>query len=172
MKLTTHHLRTGAALLLAGILLAGCDQSSSDAKHIKVGVINGAEQDVAEVAKKVAKEKYGLDVELVGFSGSLLPNDATNHGELDANVFQHRPFLEQDNQAHGYKLVAVGNTFVFPMAGYSKKIKTVAQIKEGDSGDPQRPDQPWSRTFTVAKREANYSERGKRVITYRAGYNR
>ncbi len=70
MKLTTHHLRTGAALLLAGILLAGCDQSSSDAKHIKVGVINGAEQDVAEVAKKVAKEKYGLDVELVGFSGS------------------------------------------------------------------------------------------------------
>ncbi len=131
MKLTTHHLRAGAALLLAGVLLAGCDQSSSDEKHIKVGVINGAEQDVAEVAKKVAKEKYGLDVELVGFSGSLLPNDATNHGELDANVFQHRPFLEQDNQAHGYKLVAVGNTFVFPMAGYSKKIKTVAQIKEG-----------------------------------------
>jgi len=61
MKLTTHHLRAGAALLLAGILLAGCDQSSSDEKHIKVGVINGAEQDVAEVAKKVAKEKYGLD---------------------------------------------------------------------------------------------------------------
>lgn len=80
MKLTTHHLRAGAALLLAGVLLAGCDQSSSDEKHIKVGVINGAEQDVAEVAKKVAKEKYGLDVELVGFSGSLLPNDATNHG--------------------------------------------------------------------------------------------
>ena len=107
MKLTIPHLRAGAAVLLAGILLAGCDQQSSDAKHIKVGVINGAEQDVAEVAKKVAKEKYGLDVELVGFSGSLLPNDATNHGELDANVFQHRPFLEQDNKAHNYTLVAV-----------------------------------------------------------------
>ncbi|MCL7702904.1 MetQ/NlpA family ABC transporter substrate-binding protein, partial [Enterobacter kobei] len=77
------------ALVLAGLLLAGCDQNGSDARHIKVGVINGAEQDVAEVAKKVAKEKYGLDVELVGFSGSLLPNDATNQGELDANVFQH-----------------------------------------------------------------------------------
>ena len=131
MKLKIPYFGAGAAVLLAGLLLAGCDQQSSDAKHIKVGVINGAEQDVAEVAKKVAKEKYGLEVELVGFSGSLLPNDATNHGELDANVFQHRPFLEQDNKAHGYKLVAVGNTFVFPMAGYSKKIKTVAELKDG-----------------------------------------
>ena len=119
------------ALVLAGLLLAGCDQNGSDARHIKVGVINGAEQDVAEVAKKVAKEKYGLDVELVGFSGSLLPNDATNQGELDATVFQHRPFLAEDNKAHGYKLVAVANTFVFPMAGYSRKIKSVSDLKNG-----------------------------------------
>ena len=123
-------LRLGA-LLLTGLLLAGCDQGGNDAKHIKVGVINGAEQDVAEVAKKVAKEKYGLDVELVGFSGSLLPNDATNQGELDANVFQHRPFLAQDNKAHNYTLVAVANTFVFPMAGYSRKIKSVSELKDG-----------------------------------------
>jgi len=131
MKLSIPHFKKMATLVLAGVLLTGCDQHSTDTKHIKVGVINGAEQDVAEVAKKVAKEKYGLDVELVGFSGSLLPNDATNQGELDANVFQHRPFLEQDNKAHGYKLVAVGNTFVFPMAGYSKKIKSVDQLADG-----------------------------------------
>lgn len=131
MKLKIPYFGAGAAVLLAGLLLAGCDQQSSDAKHIKVGVINGAEQDVAEVAKKVAKEKYGLEVELVGFSGSLLPNDATNHGELDANVFQHRPFLAQDNKAHNYTLVAVANTFVFPMAGYSRKIKSVSELKDG-----------------------------------------
>ena len=67
-------LRAAAAVMLAGLALVGCDQKGNEAKHIKVGVINGAEQDVAEVAKKVAKEKYGLEVELVGFSGSLLPN--------------------------------------------------------------------------------------------------
>ncbi|WP_312953165.1 lipoprotein NlpA [Superficieibacter sp.] len=133
MKFAIPHLRSVAALLLAGLVLAGCDGNSSDAKHIKVGVINGAEQDVAEVAKKVAKEKYDLDVELVGFSGSLLPNDPTANGELDANVFQHRPFLAEDNKAHNYKLVAVANTFVFPMAGYSKKIKAVADLKQGDT---------------------------------------
>jgi D-methionine transport system substrate-binding protein len=119
--------------LLVGFLLSGCDQKKDDAHHIKVGVINGAEQDVAEVAQKVAKEKYGLEVELVGFSGSLLPNDPTAHGDLDANVFQHRPFLEQDNKAKGTTLVAVANTFVFPMAGYSKKIKQISELKDGDT---------------------------------------
>ncbi|KNC11289.1 membrane protein [Klebsiella sp. RIT-PI-d] len=131
MKIAIPPLPAVAALLLAGLMLAGCDGNKNDSKHIKVGVINGAEQDVADVAKKVAKEKYGLDVELVGFSGSLLPNDPTANGELDANVFQHRPFLAEDNKAHNYKLVAVGNTFVFPMAGYSKKIKNVAELKKG-----------------------------------------
>ncbi|MGF6189774.1 MetQ/NlpA family lipoprotein [Serratia sp. 2723] len=119
-----------AAALAATLLLQGCDQQP-DQNHIKVGVINGAEQDVAEVAKRVAKEKYGLDVELIGFSGSLLPNDATDKGELDANVFQHRPFLEQQNKDHGYKLVVVGNTFVFPMAGYSKKVKSLSELQDG-----------------------------------------
>lgn len=73
-------LQAAAAVMLAGLALVGCDQKGNEAKHIKVGVINGAEQDVAEVAKKVAKEKYGLEVELVGFSGSLLPNESTNAG--------------------------------------------------------------------------------------------
>ncbi|MFB5171328.1 MetQ/NlpA family lipoprotein [Erwinia amylovora] len=122
-----------ALLLLLGSLLTGCDNKNQDVRHIKVGVINGAEQDVAEVAKKVAKEQYGLNVELVGFSGSLLPNEPTAHGDLDANVFQHRPFLEQDNKASGRTLVAVGNTFVFPIAGYSKKIKRISELKDGDT---------------------------------------
>lgn len=132
MKLTLTKTWPVAALLLA-MALSGCDKKTEDSHHIKVGVINGAEQDVAEVAKQVAKKKYGLDVELVGFSGSLLPNDPTAHGDLDANVFQHRPFLEQDNKAKGTHLVAVGNTFVFPMAGYSRKIKQVSQLKDGDT---------------------------------------
>lgn len=131
VKYSTLPLVAGALAL--GLLLSGCDNKKQDAHHIKVGVINGAEQDVAGVAKQVAKEKYGLEVELVGFSGSLLPNDPTASGDLDANVFQHRPFLEQDNKAKGTTLVAVGNTFVFPMAGYSKKIKQVSELKDGDT---------------------------------------
>ncbi|AOR59223.1 MetQ/NlpA family lipoprotein [Pectobacterium parmentieri] len=122
-----------AGMVTAAMVLTACDNAGNSANHIKVGVINGAEQDVADVARKVAKEKYNLDVELVGFSGSLLPNEATDKRDLDANVFQHPPFLEQQNREHGYKLVAVGNTFVFPMAGYSKKIKSINDLKDGDT---------------------------------------
>jgi len=50
--------------LIGTLALAGCGQEEKDPNHIKIGVIVGAEQQVAEIAQKVAKEKYGLDVEL------------------------------------------------------------------------------------------------------------
>ncbi len=144
----------------------------NEAKHIKVGVINGAEQDVAEVAKKVAKEKYGLEVELVGFSGSLLPNESTNAGDLDANVFQHRPFLEQDNKAHNYHLVAVGNTFVFPMAGYSRKIKSVAELKDGATIAIPNDPTNLGRALLLLQREADYPQSRDRPAADGGGYHR
>ena len=48
-------------------------------------------------------------------------------------MFQQRPFLEQYSKARGYHLVAVANTFVFPMAGYSRKIHHVTELKSGDT---------------------------------------
>lgn len=102
-----------------------------DPNHIKVGVIVGAEQQVAEAAQKIAKEKYGLDVELVTFNDYVLPNEALSKGDIDANAFQHKPYLDQQIKDRGYKLVAVGNTFVYPIAGYSKKIKSLDELQPG-----------------------------------------
>ena len=117
--------------LLGAMALAGCGQEEKDPNHIKVGVIVGAEQQVAEAAQKVAKEKYGLDVELVTFNDYVLPNEALSKGDIDANAFQHKPYLDQQIKDRGYKLVPVGNTFVFPIAGYSKKIKSIDELQEG-----------------------------------------
>lgn len=111
--------------------VAGCGQDEKDPNHIKVGVIVGAEQQVAEVAQKVAKEKYGLDVELVTFNDYVLPNEALSKGDIDANAFQHKPYLDQQIKDRGYKLVSVGKTFVYPIAGYSKKIKSLDELKDG-----------------------------------------
>lgn len=117
--------------LVGALALVGCGQEEKDPNHIKVGVIVGAEQQVAEVAQKVAKEKYGLDVELVSFNDYVLPNEALSKGDIDANAFQHKPYLDQQIKDRGYKLVSVGNSFVYPIAGYSKKIKSLDELQPG-----------------------------------------
>ena len=126
-------LKTFAAVgaLIGSLALVGCGPDEKDPNNIKVGVIVGAEQQVAEVAQKVAKEKYGLDVELVTFNDYVLPNEALSKGDIDANAFQHKPYLDQQLKDRGYKLVAVGNTFVYPIAGYSKKIKSLDELQDG-----------------------------------------
>ena len=126
-------IKTVAALgtLLGALALAGCGQEEKDPNHIKVGVIVGAEQQVAEVAQKVAKDKYGLTVELVSFNDYVLPNEALSKGDIDLNAFQHKPYLDQQIKDRGYKLVAVGNSFVYPIAGYSKKIKSLDELQNG-----------------------------------------
>ncbi|CAK8737615.1 D-methionine-binding lipoprotein MetQ [Sodalis praecaptivus] len=119
------------AALVSAVALVGCGQDEKDQNHIKVGVINGAEQQVAETAQKVAKEKYGLNVELVTFNDYVLPNEALSKGDIDVNAFQHKPYLDQQIKDRGYKLAAVGNTFVYPIAGYSKQIKSLDELKPG-----------------------------------------
>lgn len=130
----------GICALVSGIALAGCSNQSNDqavtsdtaAQTIKVGVMAGPEQAVAEVAGQVAKEKYNLTVELVEFNDYAMPNSAVSKGELDANAMQHKPYLEKDSQEKGLNnLVIVGNTFVYPLAGYSTKIKTLNELKDG-----------------------------------------
>lgn len=117
--------------LIGSLALVGCGQDEKASNHIKLGIIVGAEQQVAEVAQKVAKDKYGLDVELVTFNDYVLPNEALSKGDIDANAFQHKLYLDQQIKDRGYKLVAVGNTFIYPIAGYSRKIKSLDELQPG-----------------------------------------
>lgn len=111
---------------------ASAAASAAVVQKIKVGVMSGPEHTVAEKAAQVAKEKYGLNVEFVLFNDYALPNAAVSKGDLDANAFQHKPYLDKDTAAKGLNnLVIAGNTFVYPLAGYSKKIKQTAQLAEG-----------------------------------------
>ncbi|OOH89750.1 methionine ABC transporter substrate-binding protein MetQ [Pasteurellaceae bacterium 15-036681] len=106
---------------------------AAQVQKVKVGVMSGPEHTVAEKAAAIAKEKYGLEVEFVLFNDYALPNTAVSKGDLDANAFQHKPYLDKDAASKGLdNLVIVGNTFVYPLAGYSKKIKNVSELAEGD----------------------------------------
>jgi len=113
------------------LVLSGCGEKEVDTSKIKVGVMAGAEAQVAEVAAKVAKEKFGLEVELVTFTDYVTPNAALDDGSIDINAFQHKPYLDQQVADRGYKLTIAGNTFVYPIAGYSKQVTSVEEIQDG-----------------------------------------
>ncbi|MDX1266597.1 MAG: methionine ABC transporter substrate-binding lipoprotein MetQ [Oceanisphaera sp.] len=125
------------SVLASALALTGCGEQAKDtaeaaaAKPLRLGVIAGAEEQVAEIAVKVAKEQYNLDVELVSFSDYVTPNVALNDGSLDINAFQHQPYLDKQIEDRGYDLVAVGNTFVYPIAAYSKVIKSLDELEDG-----------------------------------------
>ena len=95
---------------------------------IKVGITAGPSVKVLEVAQKLAKEKYDLTLKVVTFGDYQIPNEALNAGDIDANIFQTISFLEQAKLKKGYKLAIVGNTFIYPMAVYSRKIKNISEI--------------------------------------------
>lgn len=123
------------AIAIALPALSGCGRGThhNDPNHIKVGVESGAEFGMAQAAQKVAKEKYGLDVELVAFNDYVMPNEALQQGDIDANVFQNKPFLDVQARQRGYHFAILGNTFVYPLAGYSRKIKSVGQLTDGST---------------------------------------
>lgn len=120
-----------AAIVATTLFSCGGANRSSDV--LRVGVQAGPEYSLAEEAQKVAREKYNLEVELVSFNDYVMPNEALHQGDIDVNVFQTTPYLDDQMASRGYKLAVVGNTFVYPMAGYSKKINHIDEIQPGNT---------------------------------------
>ncbi len=118
---------------LAGLALAASPALHTGAQaqeKVKVGISAGDAEVIWQEVKQIAA-KDGLDVEVVVFSDYLLPNEALNAGDLDANAFQHRPFLENQIKAKGYKITPVGDTIIAPIGLYSKKLKALGELKDG-----------------------------------------
>lgn len=114
--------------LILLLTLFSCSKPSPNT--LTIGTIAGPETELIEVAKQVAEQKFGLQVKIVEFNDYNLPNEALQDGSLDANVYQHLPYLKSAIQAHGYTLQAIGRTFVYPVGIYSKKIKNIKHIPE------------------------------------------
>ena len=99
-------------------------------KPIKIGVTGGPHAQIMEQVKKVAA-KDGLNIQVVEFSDYIQPNAALAAGDLDANSYQHLPYLEAQIKDRGYKFTHIAYTVTFPMGVYSKKIKSLDQLKQG-----------------------------------------
>lgn len=99
-------------------------------KPLKIGVTAGPHAQIFDQVKKVAA-KDGLQIQVIEFSDYVQPNAALAAGDLDANAYQHKPYLDAQIKDRGYKLVSVGYTVNFPMGLYSKKVKNLNELKEG-----------------------------------------
>lgn len=104
----------------------------ADPVTVKLGVVGGIYEEVWASAKE-ALAAQGVNLEFVQFSDYVTPNNALAHGEIDLNAFQHQIFLENDATANGYEIQNVGNTFIIPLNLYSNKIKSVEELKDGDT---------------------------------------
>ncbi len=116
-------------LALSSFLIMAAPLWAAD--KIKVATTVGADEEILEVAKKVAA-KDGLEVEIVAIDGYVLPNMALAEKQVDLNSFQHQPYLDTFNAERKMNLVSVGKTYIAPMAFFSSKIKSADELKNGD----------------------------------------
>lgn len=89
--------------------------------------------DILGFVKKNLAEKAGLKLEVKEFTDYVLPNTATETGQVDANFFQHQPYLDDFNKKNDTHLVSVGTVHLEPLGLYSKKVKDLGDIKSGQT---------------------------------------
>lgn len=109
---------------------ASAESPSPEPVTLKVGATPVPHAEILNFVKdKLAAE--GVNLEVVEFTDYVQPNVQVYEKQLDANFFQHIPYLEQFNADNGYDLVKVSGVHIEPIGAYSQKLKNVNELKEG-----------------------------------------
>ena len=118
-------------VLAAGVVAPLATATAAEPTKVKLGLV-GEDTDVWDnVKERLAKD--GIEIEYVKFTEYSQPNAALADGSIDLNAFQHQIFLDSYQEEHKTDLVSIGNTVNAPLGIYSKKIKDVKELKEGDT---------------------------------------
>lgn len=126
-----------ASALLAAACLAGCGSSTpaggTESKQNVTLTVGATPVPHAEILNEVKPllAKEGIDLKIIEFTDYVKPNLALNDKELDANFFQHTPYLDKFNSERGTKLKAIAKIHIEPMGIYSHKIKDLKDLKDG-----------------------------------------
>lgn len=147
-----------ATLSLA--LAAALPFAATAAETIRIGVSAGPHAEIMEQVQAVAADN-GLTIEIVEFTDYLIPNQALAAGELQANSFQHQPYLDNQNAQARLDLVSVATTVNFPMGIYSSRHAAWDGVPEGGTVAIQNDPTNGGRTLLLLA--------DKGVITLREG---
>ncbi|WP_311514999.1 MetQ/NlpA family ABC transporter substrate-binding protein [Oligella urethralis] len=123
MKLTSIF---SALALTAAVAL----QPALAADKLSIAVTPVPHAEILEHIKPALKEA-GVDLDIKVFTDYVQPNQQVADGQIDANFFQHKPYLDSFNKERGTDLVSVGLVHVEPFGAYSKKIDNIENLKEG-----------------------------------------
>ncbi|MFJ9554386.1 MetQ/NlpA family ABC transporter substrate-binding protein [Nocardiopsis sp. NPDC101807] len=132
--------RTAIAVPATAVLLAvaACGAPSENASEAASGedtLVVGATAvpagDILEFVDAELAAGAGLDLEIVEFSDYIAPNAALDEGQLDANLYQHAPFLDEFNEGNGTDLVSVQEIYLPPLGLYSNEVDAVEDLEDG-----------------------------------------
>ncbi len=118
-----------AISMLMSVLWAGVGSSEAvTPTKLKVGATPVPHSEILEIVKPVLKEK-GILLEVIEFTDYVTPNLALNDGDIDANYFQHIPYLEEFAEARRLDITYIARVHIEPMGAYSRKVKDLNDLK-------------------------------------------
>lgn len=110
---------TTILLLTLTLLLSSCKKNTIDDKHLIIGASITPHKEILDIAKPILEEK-GYKVTIKAYTDYIIPNEALNNNELDANFFQHTPYLKQYNEANKTNLIPVLSVHFEPLGLYAQ----------------------------------------------------
>ena len=121
----------GGALLIAGCGNDNSKQAASNGKQVlKIGATAVPHAEILEQVKPILA-KDGIDLQITEFTDYNTPNIALGDKEIDANFFQHVPYMDEFAKAHNLPLVSAGGVHLEPMGLYSRQIKDLKDLPKG-----------------------------------------
>lgn len=109
---------------------SGATEETSDLSKLVVGASNGLHDLILEQAKPILADQ-GIELEIQPYQDYVMPNQDLESGDLDANYFQHIPYLELENAEKGYDFVNAGGIHIEPIGIYSKEYASVEELPKG-----------------------------------------
>ncbi|SMY04475.1 D-methionine transport system substrate-binding protein [Brevibacterium sp. 239c] len=136
MKTKLIAIAASATLLLSGCGLVGggtdsVGEKDGDITKLTVGATPVPQGDILRYVDDNLAEDAGRDIEITEYTDYTLPNKALSDGDIDANYFQHKPYLDSEVEGQGYELTAFDPINLEPFALFSKNIKDVKDLPKG-----------------------------------------